>query len=99
MKYDKRMRALQSIYEYLVMQRLEHAEVTASDIVIFHRLPRECSYTLAATMKYVHNSGKAMHGFHVTEVRRFKKNGSPARYTIELVKGIAEFKHGKNSDE
>ena len=90
MKSDKRLRALQIIYNYLDMQHLDRVEVTASDIVNFHHLPREHSYTLAATMRYVHDSKKTINGFRVTEMRDFRKEGYPTKYTIELVKEIVE---------
>jgi len=88
MKPDKRLHALQNIYDYLDQQRLDCKEVTAADIVNFHKLPRVHSYTLAATMRYVHESRKAVYGFRVTGVRGFRKGGYPTKYTIELIKDI-----------
>jgi hypothetical protein len=86
MKFDKRLHALQIIYRYLDMQHINRMEVTSSDIVRFFHLPWECSYTLAATMRYVYDRKKIVNGIRVTALRTFKKEGYPNRYTIERVK-------------
>jgi hypothetical protein len=83
MKFDKRLHALQLIYRYLDTQHVNRAEVTSSDIVKFFNLPWECSYTLSATMRYVYGKKKSVNGIRVTEMRTFKKEGSPIKYTIE----------------
>ena len=86
MKSDKRVHALQIIYNYLDMQHLDHVEVTAADIVRFHKLPPTYIHPLAATMHYVHNGGRTMYEFRITAVRTFKKEGYATKYTLERMK-------------
>ena len=90
MKSDKRVRALQIIYDYIVKQHFDRVVVTAKDIVRFYKLPPGCSHSFAATMRYVHASKKAIYGFRVTKIRDFNKERYPTKYTIELVKETVE---------
>jgi len=88
MKSDKRVHALQIIYNYLDMQHLDRVEVTAADIVGFYKLPPEYSHTLAATMQHAHDGGKrkTTYGFRVTGLRTYKKERYSTKYTIERIK-------------
>jgi hypothetical protein len=86
MKFEKRLHALQTIYRYLDVQRINRVEVTAHDIVRFFHLPWECSYTLAATMRYIYDKKKTVNGIRVTGMRTFRKEGYPTKYIIERVK-------------
>jgi hypothetical protein len=86
MKFNKRLHALQIIYNYLKRKHFDRLEVTAADIVRFYKLPPKFSYSLAATMRYVHDRKKAIYGFRVAGVRGFRKEGYPTKYTIGMVK-------------
>ena len=72
---------------YLTGQNMTRAEVTARDIVSFHRIPESCVSSVSALLNFLQRNHirSNRYGFFITGTQAFRRSGYPHHYRIELM--------------